>query len=111
MADIKRKLGVRLSQLRNQAGLTQAKLAEKAHLSIDSISRIERGERTPSLESMESISRVLGVEPMELLNFQGRELEALAEGPVETLELWSLLRNKKRDQVKKLIEIAKIVVG
>jgi len=97
--------------MRIKAGLTQAKLAEKAHLSIDSISRIERGERTPSLETMESISRVLGVEPMELLNFQGKELEALSEGPVENLELWNFLRNKKRDQIKKLIDIAKIVFG
>jgi DNA-binding XRE family transcriptional regulator len=111
MADIKKRLGTRMGQLRIRAGLTQAKLAEKAHLSVDLISRIERGERAPSLESIESIARVLGAEPMELLNFQGKELEALAEGPVENLELWNLLRNKKRDQVKKLYEIAKIVLG
>jgi transcriptional regulator with XRE-family HTH domain len=111
MAHIKRKLGVRLFQLRSKAGMTQAKLAEKAHLSIDSISRIERGERAPSLESLESIALVLGVEPMELLNFQGRELEVLAEGPSENLELWNLLMTRKRDQIKKLYEIAKILLS
>ncbi len=30
---------------------------------------------------------------------------------IENLELWNLLRNKKRDQIKKLYEIAKIVLG
>jgi hypothetical protein len=46
--------------------------------------------------------------PLELLNFSGRELRALSEGPPECLELWNLLRNKKRDQIKKISDIAKI---
>jgi transcriptional regulator with XRE-family HTH domain len=111
MADIKKKFGVRLFQLRSRIGITQAELAEKANLSIDSISRLERGERAPSLESMETIASALGVDPMELLNFKGKELVALAEGPSELLELWNLLRNKKREQIKKIHEIAKILIG
>ena len=111
MANIKKKLGVRTSQLRMKAGMTQAKLAEKADLSIDSISRIERGDRAPSLESLESIAEALGVDSAELLNFKGRELKTLAEGPPECLELWNLLRNKKRDQIKKIYDIAKIALG
>jgi hypothetical protein len=46
-----------------------------------------------------------------LPNFKGKEFRALAEGPPECLELWSLLRNKKRDQIKKLYDIAKIVLS
>jgi len=40
MADIRKKRGVRISQLRMKAGMTQAKLSEEADLSVDSISRI-----------------------------------------------------------------------
>ena len=40
MADIKRKLCVKLFQSRNSADMTQAELGEKADLSIDSISRM-----------------------------------------------------------------------
>ncbi len=40
MADIKKKFGTRLFQLRNEAKMTQAQLAEKADLSVDSISRM-----------------------------------------------------------------------
>jgi transcriptional regulator with XRE-family HTH domain len=111
MADIKKKFGVRLFQLRNKVDITQAQLAEKANLSIDSISRLERGERAPSLESLETIASALGVDPMELLNFKGKELAVLAEGPSELLELWNLLRNKKREQIKKIHEIAKVLIG
>jgi len=111
MAGIKKKLGVRISQLRLEAGMTQAKLAEKSNLSIDSISRIERGDRAPSLESLEKIAEALGVDPADLLNFKGKELKALAEAPPECLELWNLLKNKKRDQIKKVYEIAKIILN
>jgi len=111
MADIKKRLGVRISQLRMKAGMTQAKLAEGADLSVDSISRIERGDRAPSLGSLEKIAEALGIDPGELLNFKGKEFKALAEGPPECLELWNLLKNKKRDQIKKVYEIAKIVLG
>jgi transcriptional regulator with XRE-family HTH domain len=111
MAGIKKKLGVRISQLRLGAGMTQAKLAEKSNLSIDSISRIERGDRAPSLESLEKIAEALGIDPGELLNFKGKEFKALAEGPPECLELWNLLKNKKRDQIKKIYDIAKIVLS
>jgi transcriptional regulator with XRE-family HTH domain len=110
MANIKKKLGIRLFQLRNEAGLTQAELAEKADLSIDSISRIERGERAPSLESLENIASALGVEPMECFNFNGKEIAILAEGSPGTLELWNLLKSKKRDQIKKIHDIAKILL-
>ena len=110
MADIKKKLGVRISQLRMKAGMTQAKLAEMADLSIDSISRIERGNRAPSLESLASIATALGVEPSQLLNFRGKELKALAEGPSECLELWNFLRDKKRGDIKKILDVAQIML-
>ena len=110
MTTIKKKFGVHLFQLRNKAGITQARLAEKTNLSIDSISRIERGERAPSLESIEKISNALKIRMSELFNFDGEEITALSESPSESLELWKLLKGKRPKQVKKLTEIAKIVL-
>ncbi len=110
MADIKKKFGVRLFQLRSEAGMTQAELAEKANLSIDSISRIERGDRAPSFESLERIAAALGTNPVQLLNFEGNELEALAECSAAALELWKLLKNKKPNQIKKLYKLAKVLL-
>jgi len=111
MADIKKKFGARLFQMRTKAGMTQAQLAEKTNLSIDSISRMERGERAPSFESLEKIAIALKSDPADLLNFKGRELKALSEGGPEILDLWNLLRNKNRDQIKKIYEIAKVVLN
>jgi transcriptional regulator with XRE-family HTH domain len=110
MTTIKKKFGVHLFQLRNAAGMTQARLAEITNLSVDSISRIERGERAPSLESIEKIANALKVKASELLNFEGEEIAALSESPSESLELWKLLKNKRPKQVKKITEIAKIVL-
>jgi transcriptional regulator with XRE-family HTH domain len=110
MSDIKKKFGVKLFQLRIEAGMTQADLAEKANLSIDSISRIERGDRAPSFESLERIAAALEVNPAQMLNFEGEELQTLAKCPAEVLELWKLLRREKAQQIKKIHEIAKIVL-
>jgi len=110
MITIKKKFGAHLFQLRNTAGMTQAKLAGKTNLSVDLISRIERGERAPSLETIEKISAALKVKPAELFNFENEEINALSENPSESLELWKLLKDKKPKQVKKVIGIAKIVM-
>ena len=110
MTTIKKKFGVHLFQLRNKAGMTQAKLAEKTNLSVDLISRIERGERAPSLESIEKLSNALKIRSSELFNFDGEEIAVLSESPFESLELWKLLKNKRSKQVKKITELAKIVL-
>ena len=110
MGDIKKKFGVRLFQLRSEAGLTQAELAEKSNLSIDTISRIERGDRAPSFESLERIAAALGIDIVQIVNFGGKEVQALAECSPEVLELWKLLKKEKPKPIKKLYEIARILL-
>lgn len=110
MAAIKKKFGIHLYQLRNKAGLTQAKLAEKTNLSVDLISRIERGDRAPSLETIEKISDAMKVRLTELFNFDEEEIAALSESPFESMELWKFLQNKRPKQVKKITAIAKIAL-
>ena len=52
--------------IRRQIGLTQAKLAEEAHLSDNFIGLIERGEARPTLQTMSQIAKALGVKLGEL---------------------------------------------
>ena len=85
-------------------------MAEKTNLSVDSISRIERRERAPSLESIEKIANALKIRASELLNFDDEETSSLSENHSESLELWKLLSSKRPKQVKKITEIAKIVL-
>ncbi len=110
MADIKKKLGLRISWLRSQAHMTQEKLAERTKLNINMINRIERGDRAPSLESLEKIAEALGIDLAQMLNFDGKRLKTSTEGEKERLRLCKLLKDKKSDQIKKIYKIAKVVL-
>jgi transcriptional regulator with XRE-family HTH domain len=63
--------GVRVRELRNVAGLTQEALAERANISVDFLSLIERGRNSPSFENIESIASALGLSVVELFTFEG----------------------------------------
>lgn len=69
MADLKTKFGKRLKALRNQKGITQEQLADKAGLTVESISNIERGIFGPKFDNLEKISKILGVQVKELFDF------------------------------------------
>jgi len=60
--------GKRLEQVRKAAGLTQVQLAAAAHLSLTTISDIERGAMTnPRYHTLEAIARVLNRPVTDLL--------------------------------------------
>ena len=63
--------GVRVRALRSAAGLTQEALAERANISVDFLSLIERGRNSPSFENIESIASALGLPVVELFTFEG----------------------------------------
>lgn len=60
-ADVARAFGVELRARRRGAGLTQARLAEAADLSVSAVSFLERGERQPSLGASFRLSAALGL--------------------------------------------------
>jgi transcriptional regulator with XRE-family HTH domain len=52
----------RLRELREQTGLSQKELADKANLTTDGVSRLERGDRSPSWETAVALAEALSVE-------------------------------------------------
>lgn len=73
--DLAVRLAEQVRRLRIQAGLTQAELASRAGVTVETIARLERVLRgrlsanaNPSLETMERIGTALGVEVAELLS-------------------------------------------
>jgi transcriptional regulator with XRE-family HTH domain len=51
----------RLRQLRDQRGLSQRALAEKAGISREYLARLETGRQDPTLSTLEKIARALKV--------------------------------------------------
>lgn len=56
-------LGSKLKTLREEQGLTQARLAKEAGVTPGMIGQIEQGKVQPSLKTLEKISRAMGVSP------------------------------------------------
>lgn len=61
------RLGDRVRERRQAAGLTQAGLAERAGLHRTFVGSVERGERNVALLSLRRIARALRTTPAELL--------------------------------------------
>jgi len=105
MAKLQKQLGARIYELREKANLTQA---EKANVSNDTISRIERGIRSPSFEVLERLAKALDVEVRELFNFSNRPF-LKNKCPLELIELLNYLANKKPNEIAMIRGIAQLI--
>lgn len=91
MSEITKITGKKIRRLRNDLGLSQEKLAEKANLDYRSIGAAERGERNLSLESLVRVAKALNVNLDTLLpvaeKYKGKsERESLMRELEERLE-------------------------
>jgi transcriptional regulator with XRE-family HTH domain len=68
--DIRRKLGARVQQLRQDQGLSQEELAGRADIHRTYVSGVERGVRNPTVTVLEKIANGLGVALPELVTFE-----------------------------------------
>lgn len=75
-SQLREKFGNRVRLLRNERGLTQEQLAERAGISVDFLSLIERGKNSPSFENLDELADALNVTVAELFSFEGAALEA-----------------------------------
>lgn len=63
-----KEFGARLRQLRKQAGLTQARLAEAADISCVYVNKLERGLAVPSLDVLGRLAKSLDTDAAGLLS-------------------------------------------
>ena len=59
--------GIRIKQIRENAGMTQAELSEKSGITQEHISRIEHGKFTPNVKTADMIAKALSVTLMDIL--------------------------------------------
>lgn len=103
---LKQVFGSQVQVLRKRQRWTQAKLAEKAGLSLEMIGMLERGRAAPSLATIEKLSDVLGVPSPVLLG--GAQAGATAHlGGNEVIErifqMLSTARDEELDGIERVI--------
>ena len=102
MSDLLHNLGNRIRVLRKAAKLTQAKLSEKANISVYYVGEIERGEASPSLSTTNDIANALGVTIGEM--FPSKQ-----EIPAEVIKDITMMLTVKIPDVEDLILIREMV--
>ena len=62
-----RRVAMRLKRLRDEQGLSQRALAEKAGISREYLARLETARQDPTLSTLEKLAKALGVKVAALL--------------------------------------------
>ena len=100
MKDIRYIIADNVKLYRKQRNLTQAELAERADLSLDSIKRIEGGKRTMSLENFLRLSDALHV-PLSF--FLYNQMDKIPEAE----RIYCILRGRSENQKEYLLHMLK----
>jgi len=70
--DTKELIGSRIKELRKKKGLSQEQLSEKADITPNYLSRIERGTENPTLDMLIRLAAALDVEMWEIFDCRHR---------------------------------------
>lgn len=108
MSDLAKQLGRRIHLFRKQNGLTQAALAEKARISNEFMSGIERGAKLPSLPTLERVAKVLGVSLKDLFNFDQtgfRRIEPYSRDALDVASAVDKLTGQRRRKISRIVKI------
>jgi transcriptional regulator with XRE-family HTH domain len=73
-SSLRENFGKRVRLLRSELGLTQEQLVERAGISVDFLSLIERGKNSPSFDSLSELAEALEVTVAQLFDFEGAAL-------------------------------------
>ncbi|OHB69037.1 MAG: hypothetical protein A2W23_02415 [Planctomycetes bacterium RBG_16_43_13] len=107
-SDIEKRIGAKITEIRLSKVLTQARLAEKINVSVETISRMERGVAFPSLKTVEKIAEALNVPVKTFFDFDEHKPKNQAFER-ELSKLVSFLRNRKIKEISMLHDILKVV--
>ncbi len=109
MSDLAKQLGRRIHLFRKQSGLTQAALAEKAKISNEFMSGIERGARLPSLPTLERVAAALRVSLKDLFNFDQAGFRQVQRLSRQGMNIAHLLENIPPHRRRRILRIVKIL--
>jgi transcriptional regulator with XRE-family HTH domain len=110
MSDLARQFGKRIYLFRKENGLTQAALAEKAKISNEFMSGVERGAKLPSLLTLERLAAALKINIKDLFDFNRAGFQQLQPFSREALDVASRIERVSGPQRRRISKIIKILV-
>lgn len=102
--DNKKKLGLKIKELRKRKGLTQEQLAELIDMEQNSISVIESGRNFPTLGTLEKIAQILDVNLSDFFNYDYID-------DIETIKASTkdIIRKMDDNQIRQLFKYVKSI--
>ena len=102
--DNKKKLGLKIKELRKRKGLTQEQLAELIDMEQNSISVIESGRNFPTLGTLEKIVQILEVNLSDFFNYDYID-------DIETIKASTkdIIRKMDDNQIRQLFKYVKSI--
>jgi transcriptional regulator with XRE-family HTH domain len=104
--DRKRLLGTRIKALRKLRKLSQEDLAERAAISPQYVSNIERGKENPTLDLLFKLADALKVSLGDLCDFEAEGMNQKQAGQA----IRELLRSADSDRLKSALRVLKAVL-
>ncbi len=102
--DNKKKLGLKIKELRKRKGFTQEQLAELINMEQNSISVIESGRNFPTLGTLEKIAQILDVNLSDFFNYDYID-------DIETIKASTkdIIRKMDDNQIRQLFKYVKSI--
>ena len=100
--DNKKKLGLKIKELRKRKGLTQEELAELIQMEQNSISVMESGRNFPTLGTLEKIAKVLDVNLSDFFDYD--YIEDIDVIKASTEDIISKMDDKQLRQLFKYVK-------
>lgn len=113
MTDLIALVGRRVREIRKAAKLTQERLAEKAGLSVEYISRIERGVAQPSFKTLEAMADALNVTAKDFWDFKAPVIFRNQKEEIRQKRLYvdAISSELNGMEVRELITVYNVVKG
>ena len=100
----KKKIGLKIKELRKRKGFTQEQLAELINMEQNSISVIESGRNFPTLGTLEKIAQILDVNLSDFFNYDYID-------DIETIKASTkdIIRKMDDNQIRQLFKYVKSI--
>lgn len=110
MGVILKKFGKKVRELRQERGLSQEELANKASLHYTYIGSVERGEANLTLQNIEKIANAFRIGLPELFSFHDTKD---ATEPLQKIryQLFNLMKNEDLETSRNIIKIVKSILS